>query len=144
MVASFLQTHLNSHRFVAPFIISCFWKIFGAIRHVHVPGASTGGNTDTDTLFVSQLVQYPVVAKEPERAIQVSNDSDVPAPVRDHTGNEKRDIAPPQPAISVTDDSDPQGGNETVPTVTHDESRQFSLRKVRSHNDIKVGASLPA
>jgi len=142
-LASFLQTHLSSHRFVAPFTISWFWDIFGAfllIRAPEGPEASTGGKADTS--FVSQLVEHPVVAEDPEGASQVSNDSDVQAPVNGHTGNGTSDAAPPLPVMSVTDD--PKGGKETILTVTHDDTRRFSLRKARSHNDIEVGASLPA
>jgi hypothetical protein len=139
VLASFLQTHLSSHRLVAPSIISWFWEIFGSFI---APEASTGGKTDTS--FVSQPVEHPVVAKGAERAPQASNDSDVQAPVNGHTGNGTSDAAPspPLPAISVTDDL--KGGNETMPTVTHDDTRRFSLRKVRSHDDIEVGASSPA
>lgn len=89
-----------------------------------------------------QLVEHPVVAKEPEGASEVSNDSDVQAPVIGHTSNDTSDPAPPLPAMSVTDDL--KGGNETIPTVTHNGIRQLSLRKARSHNDIEVGANLPA
>ncbi|KAF8501533.1 hypothetical protein F5888DRAFT_1874203 [Russula emetica] len=121
-------------RFVAPFIISWFWEIFGAFLLIHAPEASAGGKTDTS--FVSQLVEHPVVAKEPEKAPQVSNDSDVQAPVKGHTGYDTSDAAPPLPAMSVTDDL--KGGNETIPIVTqHDDTRRFSLRKARSHNDIE-------
>jgi len=128
------------HRSITPFIISWFWEIFGAFLLIHAPEASNGGNTDTS--FVSQLVEHPVVAEEPEKASQVSNDSDVQAPVNGNTGDDTSDATPPLPAISVTDDL--KGGNEMIPTVTHDDIRRFSLRKARSHNDIEVSASLRA
>lgn len=141
MLASFLQTHPSSHRVVAPFIISWFWETFGAFILIHAPEASTDGEK-ADTLFVSQLVEHHVVAEEPERALQVSNDSDVQAPVNGHTGNDTSDAAPPLSAMSVTDGL--KGGNETIPTVSQDYTWRLSLRKARSHNDIKIGASLPA
>lgn len=144
VLASFLQTHLSSHRVVAPFIISWFWEILGAFLLIHAPEASTGEKADTT--FLSQLVEHPLVAEEPERAppSQVSNDSDVQAPVNGHTDNDTNhgDPAPLLPAMSVTDGL--KGGNDMIPTVTHDDTRRFSLRKARSHNDIEVGASLPA
>jgi hypothetical protein len=142
VLASFLQTHLSPHRFAAPFTTSWFWDIFGAFLLIHAPEASTGGKADTS--FVSQLrvIEHPVVAEEPEGAPQVSIDSDVQAPVNGHTGNDTSDAAPPLPVMSVTDDV--KGGNGTIPTVTHDDTKRFSLRKARSHNDIEVGAGLPA
>ena len=85
---------------------------------------------------MSQLVEHPV-AEEPERALQASNFLDVQAPVRGHAGNNTSDTAPPLPAVSVTDDL--KGGNETILTVTRDDTGRFSLRKARSHNDIEVG-----
>jgi hypothetical protein len=141
VLASCLQTHLTSHRFVAPLIISWFWEIFGAFLLIHAPEASTG--KETDASFVSQLAEHPVETEEPERAPQVSKDSDVRAPVNGHIGNDTSDTTPLLPAVSVTDDPGPKGGNEAIPTVTHDDTRRFSLRKARSHNDIEVGASLP-
>ena len=134
MLAIFLQTYLNLHRSVAPFIIAYFWEIFGAFLLIHAPEASTEEKTDTS--FVSH--EHPVVAEEPERAPPVSNDLDVQAHVNGHTGNNTSDAGPPLPAISVTDDL--KGGNETTPTVTHEDTRRFSLRKARSHNNIEVGA----
>jgi hypothetical protein len=139
VLASFLQTHPSSHRFVAPFIISWFWEIFGAFLIIHAPEAGTG--EETDTSFVSQLVEHPVVTDGPERAPQVFKDSDVQAPINGHISNDTSDATPPLPAVSVTDD--PKGGNEAIPTLTHDDTRRFSLRKARSHNDIEVSASLP-
>jgi hypothetical protein len=139
-LASFLQTHLSSHRFVAPFIISWFWETFGAFLLIYLPGASTRGKTGTP--FVSQLIEHPVVAEEPEGAPQVPNDSDVQAPAKGHTGNNTSDAAPPLPAVSVTDGLN--GGNETMPAVTQDDTGGLSPRKARSHNDIEVGTSLPA
>jgi hypothetical protein len=138
-LTSFLQTHLSSHRSVAPFIISWFWEIFGAFLRINAPEASTGGKADISS--VSQLVEHPVVAEEPEWAPQVSKDSDVQTPVNGHTSNGTSDAALPLPAMSVTDDL--KGANGTIPTVTHDDTRLFSLRKARSHNDIEVGA-MPA
>ena len=138
MLASFPQTHLSSHRFVAPFIISWFWQIFGAFLLIYAPEASVGEKKDSS--FVSQLAEHAVVAEEPEKATlaQVSNDLDVQAHVNSHTGNNTSDAAPPLPTMSVTDDLN--DGNETMPTVTHDDTRRFSLRKARSHNNIEVGA----
>ena len=86
---------------------------------------------------MSQLAEHAVVAEEPERAplAQVSDDSDVQAHVNGHTGNDTSDAALPLPVTDELND-----GNETMPTVTHDDTRQFSLRKARSHNNIEVGA----
>ena len=115
-------------------------EIFGAFRRINAPEASTGEKTDIS--FVSQLIEHPVVAEEPEWAPQVSNDSDVQAPVNGHTSYDTSDAAPLLPVMSVTDDL--KGGNGTIPTVTHNNTGRFSLRKARSHNDIEVGASVPA
>ena len=142
VLSSFPQTHLSSHRFVAPvapFIVSWFREIFDAFLLIHVPQASTG--EETNTPFVSQLVEYPIVTEEPKRTPQVSNDSDVQAPVKDHTSSETSDTASTLSTMLVTDDT--KGWNETITTVTHDDTRRFSLRKAPSHNDIEVGASLP-
>jgi hypothetical protein len=137
VLASSPQTQLSSHRFVAPFIISWFWQIFGAFLLIYAPEASAREKEDTS--FVSQLAEHAVVAEEPERAplAQVSDDSDVQAHDNGHTGNATSDAAPPLPAMSVTDDLN--DGNETMPTLTHDDTRRFSLRKARSHNNIEVG-----
>jgi hypothetical protein len=70
----------------------------------------------------------------------MSNGLDLGAPVKDHTGYDTSDAALQLPAMSVTHYL--EGGNETVPTVTRDGARRFSLRKARSHNDIEVGASV--
>lgn len=141
MLASFLRTHLSLHRSVAPFIISWFWEIFGAFLLVHASAPEASTEEKIDTLFVSNLVEHHAVAEEPERAPpQVPNDSDVQAPAKDHTGNDTSDAAPPLSVMSVTDVLD--GGNGTMPTVTHKDTRQFSssLRKARSRDDIEVGA----
>jgi len=121
-------------RFVVPFITFWFWEIFGAFILIHAPEASAGEKTDTS--FVSQLAGYPLAAKESERASQVFNDSDMQVPVKDHTGSDTSD-ATLLPAMSVTVTDDPKGWNETMLTVPHDDTRQFSLRKARSHNDIE-------
>lgn len=121
-------------------MISWLWGILDAFLLIYAPKASTREKTNTPS--VSQLVEYPIVAEEPERAPQVSDDSDVQAPVKDHTGSDTSDTAITLPTMLVTDD--PKGWNETITTVTDDDTRRFSLRKVRSHNDIEVGASLPA
>jgi hypothetical protein len=86
---------------------------------------------------VSQLAEQAVVVEKPERAPQKSNDSDVQVHADGHTGSDTSDAAPPLPTVSVTDDLN--GGNETMPTVTRDDTRRFSLRKARSHNNIEVG-----
>lgn len=130
MFPGFLQIHLSLHRFVAPIISSWFWEIFGVFLLIHAPEASTGGKTDTS--FVSQLVEHPVAAEEPEKAPRVSNDSHVQARVNDHKGNDTSDAAPPLRVMSATHDLND--------TVTHDDPRRLSLRKVRSRNRIEVGA----
>ena len=135
------ETHSSLHRSVAPFIISWFWEIFGAFLLVHAsaPEASIGEKIDAS--FVSKLADFHTVAEEPEWVPpQVSNDSDVQAPAKDHTGNDTSDAATPLPVMSVTDVLN--GGNGTMPTVTHDDTRQFSssLGKSRSHDNIEVGA----
>lgn len=120
---------------MAPFIVPWFWQIFGAFLLIHTPEASAGEKKDPSS--VPQLVEHAAPAEKPEKAPQVSNDSDVQVHANGHTGNDTSDAAPPLPTMSVTDDLN--GGNETMPTVTHDDTRRFSLRKARSHNNIEVG-----